>query len=142
MHIFDRKFPSTLAAATASRQAALCELTARGWEDPRDSFNLWLCLEEALTNAVRHGNRNDPAKMVRLEIAQDGDECHIAVFDEGTGFDPDDVALAGCGQLGGRGVYLLRHYANECRYDRTRHCLELVLRRKPLNTEGDGDEYD
>jgi serine/threonine-protein kinase RsbW len=50
-----------------------------------------LALEEAVVNAVRHGNRCDPSKWVTV-LFKVGPECVLAeVHDEGGGFDPARV---------------------------------------------------
>lgn len=53
-----------------------------------DLTNVLLVTEELLTNAVEHGNQNDPARLAVCDIEQiDDDLFKIVVKDEGDGFD-------------------------------------------------------
>ena len=63
----------------------------------RDIFAVTLALVEVTTNAVRHGNRGDARKHVRITYLMSPDEILIEVEDQGEGFDPAGVAdpLAG-----------------------------------------------
>jgi serine/threonine-protein kinase RsbW len=87
----------------------------------RDIFCIKLALEEALVNAIKHGNQMDRAKMVRVRyhILVDRFECCIS--DEGPGFDPGDVpdptAAENLERPCGRGLMLMRHYMNEVAYN-------------------------
>jgi serine/threonine-protein kinase RsbW len=94
-----------------------------------------LCLEEALVNAIVHGNDNKPDRTVKLEIAHDGDECRVSVADEGNGFDPQSVEMPDCNQLGGRGVCLIKHFMDEVKFNRAKHRLEMTFRRNSLSRE-------
>ncbi len=55
-------------------------LTARGC---RGSDLLFVGINEAVNNALFHGNRKDPSKNVLLRISQKGEELQISVQDEG-----------------------------------------------------------
>jgi serine/threonine-protein kinase RsbW len=79
-----------------------------------DLFALKLALEEALVNAVKHGNKMDPAKHVRVEYRITPQRADVAIEDEGPGFNPaavpnpcDDENLE-CNH--GRGILLMRAY--------------------------------
>ena len=86
----------------------------------RDQFYIKIALEEALVNAVKHGNRLDPAKCVRLRyvITADRFEAHIA--DEGCGFDPanvpDPCAPENLERPSGRGLLLIRKFMTTVEY--------------------------
>ena len=79
-----------------------------------------MALEEALRNAMIHGNRNDSRKKVSVETELTDEYALITVEDEGTGFDPgglpdpthDDNLL----KESGRGVYLIAHLMDEVNY--------------------------
>lgn len=88
----------------------------------RDQFSVELALEEALVNAIKHGNQLDPAKrvFVRYEILPDPDRFEIRIEDEGPGFDPADVpdptAIENLERPCGRGLFLIRNFMNDVRY--------------------------
>jgi serine/threonine-protein kinase RsbW len=77
-----------------------------------EAFNVKLALEEALTNAMRHGNRLDPALKVSVSIQADKKKIVLDVHDEGEGFDferlPDPTTGAYVERPSGRGIFLMR----------------------------------
>ena len=83
-------------AAPAWREICTFEhrvlLRARHVHD-HDIFSIRLALEEALVNAIKHGNQMDPSKKVQVsyQIHSDGFEVHIA--DEGAGTPPTKVFI-------------------------------------------------
>jgi serine/threonine-protein kinase RsbW len=87
----------------------------------RALFAVRLALEEAVINAIKHGNRMDKAKRVTVTFSADRDECAIAVEDEGAGFDPsavpDPTAEENLEQPTGRGLVLMRAYMDEVRFN-------------------------
>jgi serine/threonine-protein kinase RsbW len=83
-----------------------------------DLDDLHLALLEALSNAVIHGNREDPAKTVGICAGWDGQaQLLIAVTDQGDGFDPTNLAEPTSAEKisasQGRGVFLMRHLGDE-----------------------------
>ena len=87
----------------------------------RDAFSIRLALEEALVNAIKHGNQSDPAKKVRISYRLLADRFEVAISDEGTGFNPEDVpdptVFENLERPCGRGLMLMRHYMSEVRYN-------------------------
>jgi serine/threonine-protein kinase RsbW len=86
----------------------------------RDVFCIKLALEEALVNAIKHGNQMDRAKVVRISYRLLADRFEVHIADEGPGFDPADVpdptAPENLERPCGRGLMLMRHYMNEVVY--------------------------
>jgi serine/threonine-protein kinase RsbW len=115
---------------------ALDALKEHGCITSKEEAATRLCLEEALVNAVRHGNRCDAERKVRLELLSNGEQCTIRVSDEGSGFSPEDIRMPECDQLGGRGICLMRHYMEKVCFNPRSKCLEMMFRRK-LNTAAD-----
>jgi serine/threonine-protein kinase RsbW len=80
-----------------------------------------LAVREAVANAIRHGNQQDPAKKVDVDFEFDGDEVVIRVQDEGEGFTPEEVpdplAAENLLRPGGRGLLYMRNSmdAIDCR---------------------------
>lgn len=88
----------------------------------RDIFCAKLALEEALVNAVKHGNRMDPAKHVTVRYDVNAERFLIQVCDEGDGFDPDAVpdptAPENIERPCGRGILLMRRFMSVVAYDK------------------------
>jgi len=83
----------------------------------RDVFSIKLALEEALVNAIKHGNQMDRSKQVRISYLVQPDRFEVHITDEGPGFDPEDVpdptAVENLERPCGRGLMLMRHYMSE-----------------------------
>jgi serine/threonine-protein kinase RsbW len=87
----------------------------------RDIFSIKLALEEALINAIKHGNQLDRNKKVRVAFCVTSDRFDVTIADEGPGFDPADVpdptAVENLERPSGRGLMLMRHYMNDVCYN-------------------------
>jgi len=55
--------------------------------DEDDIFAVHLTLEEAFLNAVKHGNKMDPTKKIKVDYAIDSNKVEISITDEGSGFE-------------------------------------------------------
>lgn len=79
-------------------------------------FQIRLALDEAMANAIKHGNRHDPDKKVHLDAHIDGSRLDVWIEDDGPGFDPDrvpnplDSEVLASVRDGGRGLFLMRCY--------------------------------
>lgn len=80
-------------------------------------FSLRTALQEAVVNAVRHGNRENPKKYVEIVFRINGAALEIEVNDEGNGFDhqalPDPRQKDQILKLGGKGVFLMRKFMDQ-----------------------------
>ena len=80
-----------------------------------------LALSEALANAVIHGAKSDPSKVVECDVACDQNRSLlIVVRDPGEGFDPAKIPSPVMGQNiysgHGRGVYLITQLMDEVKF--------------------------
>ncbi len=86
----------------------------------QEVFSVRLAMEEALVNAIKHGNQMDRSKFVRISYRFLLDRVEIQITDEGAGFDPEDVpdptAFENLERPCGRGLMLMRHYMTEVVY--------------------------
>lgn len=87
----------------------------------RDLFSIKLALEEALVNAIKHGNQYDRNKKVEISYAVLADRFEIHITDEGDGFDPEEVpdptAIENLERPCGRGLMLMKYYMSEVNYN-------------------------
>ncbi len=80
-----------------------------------------VAVRESVINAIKHGNREDYAKIVTVEFAvtplADPNELMVRVLDQGEGFDPEEVAdpLAPENILksSGRGIFFMRSFMDD-----------------------------
>ena len=99
----------------------------------RDIFAMRVVLQQAVANAVRHGNGNDPAKHVEVVYLVSPDEVLAEVQDQGPGFNPDEVpnplALENRERRCGRGVFLMRIYSTWVSFNKLGNRVTLCRRR-------------
>jgi serine/threonine-protein kinase RsbW len=116
----------------------VAEAMARESYPARDIYAMRLALEEAITNAVRHGNRFEPSKWVTVLFNVDQERAQAEVRDEGPGFDParvpDPTTLENRERPGGRGLLLMRAYATSVRYNAAGNAVALCKRRSRPGT--------
>jgi serine/threonine-protein kinase RsbW len=99
--------------------------------------NIFVALDEALTNAIRHGNAEDRSKKVRISAEISARGARFTIADEGPGFDvaavPDPREPANLFKPSGRGVMLIHHIMDEVRFNERGN--EITMVKFP---EGDG----
>lgn len=83
----------------------------------REIFCIKLAMEEALVNAIKHGNQMDRSKKVHIKYSIGADSFEVHIADEGRGFDPhevpDPLAVENLERPSGRGLLLMRYYMTE-----------------------------
>lgn len=96
-------------------------LTAQQFSE-QDIFGIKLALEEALVNAIKHGNQMDRSKKVHIAFHVRPERFEVCITDEGPGFDPTDVpdptAVENLERPCGRGLMLMRHFMTEVSFSR------------------------
>lgn len=116
----DVVIPNDLRSAKAVADQIIAELARLNYDEDC-AFAIKLSLEEALTNAIKHGNGNDPAKRVHLRFRVDPQRTIIMVRDEGRGFRPQDVpdptADENLERPNGRGIMLMHCYMSKVWYN-------------------------
>ncbi len=123
---------SDLDEARGAEDRILRDVEARGYR-PECAFAIRLSLEEAITNAVKHGNKNDRTKRVRIRYCVDDRQVEIWVADDGPGFDPgavpDPTARNRLHLPNGRGIMLMRVYMDEVKYNSAGNEVHLVKKK-------------
>lgn len=93
----------------------ICKISKRKFNE------VYLCLSEAVLNSIIHGNKGDSKKKVFIEIICFNEEMNIAVKDEGTGFDfnnlKDPTEKENIKKEFGRGIYIIKSLSDELEYD-------------------------
>jgi len=76
---------------------------------------------EAVNNAIKHGNKDNPQKLVDIEIEYENNEIRISVTDEGEGFNPavipDPTMPENIEELSGRGVFLMTKLSDSIKFN-------------------------
>lgn len=93
-------------------------------------FAIRLAMEEAIVNAVKHGNKQDPARNVVIEYDLSPEKIDIRVTDQGRGFNPNGLADPRFGdniyKTDGRGVLLIRSYMDTVEYNQPGNSVRMV----------------
>jgi len=128
------RIPSCTDAARQVASRVVAETEARGY-CPEAVFAIKLALEEALTNAIKHGNRRDPAKMVRFEYSVSPTCTEICIADQGPGFDPtelpDPTADENLECPTGRGIMLMRAYMDHVEFNERGNTVRMIKYNRP-----------
>lgn len=94
------------------------------------TFAVKLALDEAMVNAIKHGNRLDLAKHVLVEAKVSAERVDITIEDEGLGFVkrevPDPTHEDNLHKCSGRGILLIESYMNSARWDRGGRRLRMI----------------
>lgn len=97
-----------------------------------ESSNLFIALDEAFANAVKHGNKGDVSKIVRITADLSAKEARFTIEDEGEGFRvteiPDPRDPANLFKTSGRGVLLIYNIMDEVMYNERGNRLTMIKR--------------
>jgi serine/threonine-protein kinase RsbW len=103
--------------------------------DPDSQFAIKLALEEALINAIKHGNKLDKRKNVQVEWRISAAAAEITIEDEGPGFDRKDVPNPtdepNLEKLTGRGILLIESYMTDVQWSNGGRRVKLVKKNTP-----------
>ncbi|MBL9165952.1 MAG: ATP-binding protein [Planctomycetaceae bacterium] len=120
--------PSSLDAYHGFIQSIMEHLEELGWSGS-NLFAIQMALEESISNAIRHGNKEDPSKQVVIECELSSVRFWIRVCDEGAGFDPKKVPdCCDPDRLeipGGRGLALMQAFMSRMEYNDRGNCLTM-----------------
>ena len=96
----------------------------------QSQFAIKLALEEALINAIKHGNKLDPAKKVEIEATVSNRQAEIIIEDQGPGFDrtdvPDPTLEENLEKCSGRGILLIEAYMSTAEWTKGGRRLRMV----------------
>jgi serine/threonine-protein kinase RsbW len=87
---------------------------------------------EAVNNAILHGNKSNPKKVVDINIAYKTNVLKITVKDEGNGFRPEEVPdptlPENIEELNGRGVYLMSRLSDELKFSKKGNAVTMIFK--------------
>jgi serine/threonine-protein kinase RsbW len=98
------------------------QLGRQRWPE-RDVFSIRLAVEEALVNAIKHGNQFDTSKRVYVTCSLSPARLRVEIADEGQGFDPnslpDPTDPENLDMPCGRGIMLMRSFMSRVEFNET-----------------------
>jgi len=94
--------------------------------------NVMIAVTEAVNNSIIHGNKNDVSKQVFVDFeVKLPYRLIVKVRDQGSGFDPqtlpDPTSPENIGNVGGRGVFLMRHLSDELSFSEDGKEVEMIF---------------
>jgi len=99
---------------------------------PPGDTEVMLALDEAIVNAIKHGNKGDTRKSVHIIAEFNADGARFSIIDEGAGFDraqvPDPTDPSRLLETSGRGLLLIRHIMDEVCHNEAGNCVEMFKR--------------
>jgi serine/threonine-protein kinase RsbW len=125
----DFLIPSDLSYVLGVNYEVSLLLKEFGFPQQDARINIPLACDEAITNAIIHGNKSQPDKKVNIQIYLSNSRFRIRVRDQGEGFDFESVADPRAGEnvhrASGRGVFLMRSIMDTVEYKEGGRVLEL-----------------
>jgi len=103
-----------------------------------ETSNLFVALDEAFVNAVKHGNKFDANKLVRITADVSPEEARFTIEDEGDGFNvaeiPDPRDPQNLFKTSGRGVLFIYNIMDEVKYNERGNRLTMIKRKNHPTT--------
>jgi serine/threonine-protein kinase RsbW len=138
------EFPSAISLMHSVLNYLMKRVEKVGVINP-ESSNLFVALDEAFVNAVKHGNKFDKNKIVRVSAEVSPKEARFTVEDEGEGFDvnaiPDPTNPENLFKTSGRGVLFIYNIMDEVKYNERGNRLTMIkksennLKRRDAETQ-------
>ena len=114
--------------------AIISEILKEMGFDEETSEQVNLAVIEAGTNAIKHGNKEDPNKRAHFEFIAHFDKLTVVTQDQGSGFDREQVAdpldPANLLKSSGRGVFLMEACMDLVTYEKSGTVIKMVKYRQ------------
>lgn len=115
-NILDESYPSDLGIRKDIIDTICAKIAASEMNISIAPEELYLSLDEAITNAMEHGNRWNSGKRIHVTVTANSGEIVIAIADEGKGFDTRDIAASlknrNLLSTRGRGIYIINQFCD------------------------------
>ncbi|MES0489089.1 MAG: ATP-binding protein [Leptospirales bacterium] len=113
--IWEKSVTSVHAERVKLIESTIFEIEKEGLSVALDKYELYLVLDEAISNAMEHGNKWSKLKTVKVEFFKKNDDSLIvSVYDEGQGFNSKNVGEKRSEDdrlsLRGRGIFIMQTF--------------------------------
>lgn len=128
--LLERTFRSSRKNQKEILEAILESIAESGHDPEQGEKSLYLAVDEALTNAMEHGNHWNADKRVRIQLNAGADYLKIFIEDEGDGFDPAFHVTNGTpGKTSkrGRGLRIIQQFCTP-RWNSRGDAIEMIFR--------------
>jgi serine/threonine-protein kinase RsbW len=141
--LVDKSIPSDLELAHGLIEDLIQAMEKENWPGG-DMFHVQMAMEEAVVNAIEHGNKREVDKTVHLVLQVEKEEVRIRITDQGSGFDHRNVAdpteEERIDKPRGRGVLLIRELMTEAHYNDIGNQVLMIKHRSPPADDSDEEE--
>jgi serine/threonine-protein kinase RsbW len=112
--------------------AVITEILSQMSLDEESSDQINLAVVEAGTNAIKHGNQENPEKRAYFEFIIQPDQFTVVIQDEGQGFNreqvPDPMQPENLFKSSGRGIFLIESCMDDVTYEKSGTLIKMVKR--------------
>ena len=126
--------PSKFPAGRDVQKRIVDKVTRLGYTS-QSQFGIKVALEEALINAIKHGNREHPKKKVRIAVKATPKQLEVVIEDEGPGFNrksvPDPTLKENLEKCTGRGILLIEAYMTSVKWSHGGRRLKMIKKNEP-----------
>lgn len=116
----EETIPSRTSEGKRIVDGVLRQLEAENWF-PHEIFGIHLAMEEAMVNAIKHGNCFADDKSVQVVVKISAERFFLQISDQGRGFRmeevPDCTKDENLEKSSGRGIMLMRNFMNRVEYN-------------------------
>ena len=120
LNLVEIRFNSTLAILDLLQPITNKVCGQLGFDEDAQYW-IWLATQEALNNAIKHGNKMDEKKKVEFVVQVEDDDFRIIIKDQGEGFDltdvPDPTQPENLLKTSGRGIFYMRSFMDQVEYN-------------------------
>ena len=117
---FEVEIQSDYESGQAVVERIMAEVGHAGFSS-REEFGIRLSIDEAVTNAIKHGNKLSPDKTIRIDFQRTEAGVRIEIEDQGSGFRPEDVPDCtkdeNLESPTGRGLMLMREFMTRIEFN-------------------------
>ncbi len=113
------------------RQLILNEMAGYNF-DEESKMSVAVALDECLTNAIKHGNRNNKKLQVEISYKINAESIELTIKDQGRGFDwranahlTGDENFTGY-ELGGRGLFMIGNMMTSVNYNEAGNQITII----------------
>ena len=126
---YDEKIASRVQEGVDVIKTLIEHLESSGWS-AKQVFGVHMSMEEAVMNAIKHGNERDESKQVHVIMKTSEQTLYVKVTDQGEGFQPDHVPDCTTDEnlekTSGRGLMLMKNYMDSVIYNAKGNSVEMT----------------
>lgn len=93
--------------------------------------NIMIAVTESVNNAIKHGNKEDKSKVVKITMVLSEAMIKFVIEDQGVGFNfenlPDPTSPENLDKINGRGIFLMKHLCDEVSFSEMGKRVELCF---------------